>query len=120
VAKERSEGAEARAEPLTSADPQPGETQPYHICVQRHEPGIVFGTIDRRVAIAKRDDGSSLLDDVWAKAPYSTLQIVAILFLIAGLPVGAQCFQPDDREQSGAPNSLMASTSLCTFSGDGR
>ncbi len=56
--------------PLFVADPQPGVTQPYHMYVRRHEPSVVFGSVDTGVANAKRDDGSTFLDAVWAGAPF--------------------------------------------------
>jgi hypothetical protein len=46
-------------------------TQPYHMYVRRHEPGIVFGSVDSGVANGKRDDGVTFLDAVWAGAPFA-------------------------------------------------
>ena len=57
--------------PLFEADPQGGATQPYHVYVRRHEPGIVFGSVDAGVANSKRDDGVTFLDTVWAGAPFA-------------------------------------------------
>ncbi|MBC8090204.1 MAG: glycoside hydrolase family 127 protein [Phycisphaerae bacterium] len=51
--------------PLFVADPQVGATQPYHMYVRRHEPTIVFGSVDTGVANSKGDDGMTLLDAVW-------------------------------------------------------
>jgi|JI10StandDraft_1071094.scaffolds.fasta_scaffold14245_5 DUF1680 family protein len=56
--------------PLFVADPQSGPTQPYHMYVRRHEPAIVFGTLDAGVANTQRDDGASFLDAVWTSAPF--------------------------------------------------
>ena len=57
--------------PFFVSDPQQGESQPYHMYVRRHEPGIVFGSIDTGVANTKRDDGMTFLDAVWAGAPFA-------------------------------------------------
>ncbi len=58
--------------PVSAADPQPGPTQPYHMYVRRHEPTVVFGSVDTGVANAKRDDGTTFLDAVWSSAPFTT------------------------------------------------
>ena len=55
----------------SSSDPQAGQTQPYHMYVRRHEPAIVFGSVDSGVANTKRDDGMTFLDAVWAGAPFA-------------------------------------------------
>ena len=57
--------------PFFVADPQAGQTQPYHMYVRRHEPAIVFGSVDSGVANTKRDDGVTFLDAVWAGAPFA-------------------------------------------------
>ena len=68
--------------PFFIADPQAGggstqsggersPTQPYHMYVRRQEPAIVFGSVDTGVANAKRDDGVTFLDAVWASAPFT-------------------------------------------------
>jgi uncharacterized protein len=57
--------------PFFVADPQPGEPRPYHMYVRRHEPAIVFGSVDSGVANTKRDDGMTFLDAVWAGAPFT-------------------------------------------------
>ncbi len=57
--------------PFFVADPQPGATHPYHMYVRRHEPSIVFGSIDAGVANSKRDDGVTFLDAVWSGAPFA-------------------------------------------------
>jgi hypothetical protein len=57
--------------PAFVADPQAGQTQPYHMYVRRTEPTIVFGGVDAGVANSKRDDGATFLDAVWAGAPFA-------------------------------------------------
>ncbi len=57
--------------PFFVSDPQAGQTQPYHMYVRRQEPTIVFGSVDSGVANAKRDDGVTFLDAVWAGAPFA-------------------------------------------------
>ncbi len=58
--------------PFFVSDPQAGrETQPYHMYVRRHEPVIVFGSVDTGVANSKRDDGKTFLDAVWTGAPFA-------------------------------------------------
>jgi hypothetical protein len=58
--------------PLSWADPQSGPTLPYHMYVRRHEPAIVFGSVDTGVVNVRRDDGMTFLDAVWAGAPFRT------------------------------------------------
>jgi len=57
--------------PFFVSDPQPGQPQPYHMYVRRHEPAIVFGSIDSGVANKKVEDGSTFLDAVWSGAPFA-------------------------------------------------
>jgi hypothetical protein len=57
--------------PLFVSDPQAGTTQAYHMYVRRHEPAIVFGSVDSGIANTKRDDGMTFLDVVWAGAPFA-------------------------------------------------
>ena len=57
--------------PFFVADPQAGATHPYHVYVRRHEPAIVFGSVDAGVPNSKRDDGVTFLDAVWAGAPFA-------------------------------------------------
>jgi hypothetical protein len=57
--------------PFFVSDPQAGQTQPYHMYLRRQEPAIVFGSVDSGVANAKRDDGVTFLDAVWAGAPFA-------------------------------------------------
>jgi hypothetical protein len=58
--------------PLFVADPVGGrDTQPYHVYVRRHEPAIVFGSVDTGIANTARDDRMTFLDAVWAGAPFA-------------------------------------------------
>jgi DUF1680 family protein len=57
--------------PFFVSDPQPGQTEPYHVYIRRHEPTIVFGAIDSGVANAKGETGATFLDAVWAGAPFA-------------------------------------------------
>jgi DUF1680 family protein len=57
--------------PFFVADPQSGDSQPYHMYVRRHEPTIAFGSIETSVANTERDDGVTFLDAVWAGAPFA-------------------------------------------------
>jgi hypothetical protein len=62
--------------PFFVADPapagaEPPPTKPYHVYVRRHEPQIVFGSIDAGVPNAKREDGLTFLDVLWANAPFT-------------------------------------------------
>ncbi|MEO5817092.1 MAG: beta-L-arabinofuranosidase domain-containing protein [Gemmatimonadaceae bacterium] len=57
--------------PLFVADPQEGASQPYHMYLRRHEPTVVFGSVDSGVINTKRDDGVTFLDAVWVGAPFA-------------------------------------------------
>jgi DUF1680 family protein len=62
--------------PFYVADPaaaggEMAPTSPYHIYVRRHEPQIVFGSIDSGVANIARDDRLTFLDVLWAEAPFA-------------------------------------------------
>ncbi|HEY9225197.1 MAG TPA: hypothetical protein VIP11_01035, partial [Gemmatimonadaceae bacterium] len=57
--------------PFFVSDPQAGQAQPYHMYVRRHEPAIVFGSVDSGVANGKREDGVTFLDAVWAGLPFA-------------------------------------------------
>ncbi|MEO7997538.1 MAG: beta-L-arabinofuranosidase domain-containing protein, partial [Gemmatimonadaceae bacterium] len=57
--------------PLFVADPQAGQTLPYHMYFRRHEPSIVFGSVDSGVINAKGDNGATFLDAIWAGAPFA-------------------------------------------------
>jgi hypothetical protein len=56
--------------PFYVADPQDGDTSPYHLYVRRHEPRIVFGSVDSGVGNPSREGGLTFLDEVWAAAPF--------------------------------------------------
>ena len=58
--------------PFYVADPGAGATSPYHIYVRRHEPSVVFGAVDSGVTNSARPDGFTLLDAVWAEAPFAS------------------------------------------------
>lgn len=47
-----------------------GTEDPTHVYVRRAEPTVVFGGLDSGVANPVRADGTSLLDDIWAGAPF--------------------------------------------------
>jgi hypothetical protein len=62
--------------PFFVADPaaaggEPPPTKPYHVYVRRHEPRIVFGSIDAGVPNSKREDGLTFLDVLWGDAPFA-------------------------------------------------
>lgn len=57
--------------PFFVADPQPGESQRYHMYVRRREPSIVFGASDSGVANVAREDGVTFLDALWSEAPFA-------------------------------------------------
>jgi DUF1680 family protein len=56
--------------PFFEADPGVEDTQPYHMYFRRHEPEIVFGGVSSGVPNPAADDGQTLLDVVWADAPF--------------------------------------------------
>jgi hypothetical protein len=47
-------------------------TQPYHLYVRRHEPGVIFGSVDSGVENPVGPDGLTFLDAVWAEAPFAS------------------------------------------------
>ncbi|MEH1125461.1 beta-L-arabinofuranosidase domain-containing protein [Micromonospora sp. CPCC 206061] len=49
-----------------------GTEDPTHAYVERVEPRVVFAGLDSQVANPARADGTTLLDDVWAEAPFRT------------------------------------------------
>ncbi|HYN06231.1 MAG TPA: beta-L-arabinofuranosidase domain-containing protein [Vicinamibacterales bacterium] len=62
--------------PFFVADPASGggetpATKPYHVYVRRHEPQIVFGSIDSGVLNRSREDRLTLLDVLWDEAPFA-------------------------------------------------
>ncbi|KMS79184.1 hypothetical protein ACH49_12595 [Streptomyces leeuwenhoekii] len=48
-----------------------GTEDPTHACFRRAEPRVVFGGTDSGVADPARSDGTALLDDIWAGAPFT-------------------------------------------------
>ncbi|MFG2129452.1 beta-L-arabinofuranosidase domain-containing protein [Streptomyces sp. NPDC048751] len=48
-----------------------GTEDPTHAYVRRAEPRVVFGNTDSGVANPAKADGTSLLDEIWAGAPFS-------------------------------------------------
>jgi DUF1680 family protein len=48
------------------------DLSPYHVYFHRHEPEIVFGSVNSGVANAQRSDGLTFLDLVWAQAPFAS------------------------------------------------
>ncbi|WLW57099.1 beta-L-arabinofuranosidase domain-containing protein [Streptomyces sp. YU58] len=49
-----------------------GTEDPTHAYFRRSEPRVVFGTIDSGVANPARADGTTLLDEIWAGAPFGS------------------------------------------------
>ncbi|MFI1418522.1 beta-L-arabinofuranosidase domain-containing protein [Streptomyces sp. NPDC020731] len=47
-----------------------GTEDPTHAYVRRSEPRVIFGGSDSGVANPARSDGTSLLDEIWARAPF--------------------------------------------------
>ncbi|MFF6812999.1 beta-L-arabinofuranosidase domain-containing protein [Streptomyces sp. NPDC012403] len=47
-----------------------GTEDPTHAYVRRREPRVIFGTSDSGVANPARGDGTTLLDEIWAGAPF--------------------------------------------------
>jgi hypothetical protein len=54
-----------------AADGERAATKPYHVYVRRHEPEIVFGSIDSGVPNHARPDGLTFLDVLWDEAPFT-------------------------------------------------
>jgi hypothetical protein len=61
--------------PFHVADPQSGETQPYHMYFRREEPQVVFGSVDSGVRNPAREGDVTLLDDIWAAAPFANHRV---------------------------------------------
>lgn len=49
-----------------------GTEDPTHAYFRRSEPKVVFGGLDSGVANPVKSDGTSLLDEIWAGAPFAT------------------------------------------------
>jgi DUF1680 family protein len=58
--------------PFWVADPQDGNTRPYHMYVRRYEPRVVFGTVDTGVANPSAPNGLTFLDALWDHAPFAS------------------------------------------------
>ena len=74
------------ADPASEAGTDAPPTKPYHLYVRRHEPQIVFGSIDAGVPNAKREDGLTFLDVLWSDAPFSPHVVPLAGFGTAGPP----------------------------------
>jgi DUF1680 family protein len=71
------------ADPSASAESR--QTAPYHVYVRRHEPQIVFGSIDSGIANGAREDGLTFLDELWTEAPFANhRQFMTAVTRIAG------------------------------------
>ncbi|MEU9150611.1 beta-L-arabinofuranosidase domain-containing protein [Streptomyces sp. NPDC048417] len=73
-----------------------GTEDPTHAYFRRSEPTVVFGGLDSGVANPARPDGGSLLDEVWAGAPFhgkealvARVRSVVTGWVAAGLLAGA-------------------------------
>lgn len=73
-----------------------GTEDPTHVYFQRVEPQVVFAGLDAKVANPSRPDGTSLLDEVWAAAPFpdqhglvTHVQSVVDAWVTAGLLTAA-------------------------------
>ncbi|MET7730169.1 beta-L-arabinofuranosidase domain-containing protein [Streptomyces sp. NPDC005402] len=69
-----------------------GTEDPTHACFRRSEPKVVLGTLDSGVANPVRPGGASLLDEIWAGAPFADknalvarVQSTVISWVAAGL-----------------------------------
>jgi hypothetical protein len=58
--------------PFWVADPQDGNTRPYHMYLRRAEPRVVFGTVDSGVANPSSENGLTFLDALWDHAPFAS------------------------------------------------
>jgi len=81
-----------------SADAESRATSPYHVYVRRHEPQIVFGSIDAGVANRPRETGLTFLDEIWNEAPFANHRaFVAAVTRIAGAWQQAGRFTTQER-----------------------
>jgi DUF1680 family protein len=81
-----------------SANAESRATAPYHLYVRRHEPQVVFGSIDSGVANRAREDGRTFLDEVWAGAPFAGhRQFVAAVTRVAAAWQAAERLSPAER-----------------------
>jgi uncharacterized protein len=49
-----------------------GTEDPTHVYFTRAEPSVIFGNVDSGVANPARGDGTTLLDEIWAAAPFKS------------------------------------------------
>jgi DUF1680 family protein len=72
--------------PFFEADPSESRmTSPYHVYVRRHEPGIVFGSVDSGIANSTRENGLTFLDELWSAAPFTShRQFMTSVAAVAG------------------------------------
>ncbi|KKD08880.1 beta-L-arabinofuranosidase domain-containing protein [Streptomyces sp. WM6386] len=49
-----------------------GSENPTHAYFRRSEPKVVFGTLDSGIANPAKSDGTTLLDEIWAGAPFAS------------------------------------------------
>ena len=74
-----------------------GTEDPTHAYVRRSEPRVVFGTVDSGVANPAKLDGTTLLDEIWAGAPFGTKgALVARVRSTVGSWVSAGLLSPAD------------------------
>lgn len=84
--------------PFFVADPQEGQTRPYHMYVRRREPHIVFGSIDTGLANPADGNGLTFLDAVWEAAPFQGhAEFVATVERVAGEWADAGRLSPGTR-----------------------
>lgn len=55
-----------------ASEEEGAQTQPYHMYFRRHEPEVVFGSVDAGVANPANKDGRTFLDAVWDQAPFTS------------------------------------------------
>ena len=72
------------ADPASAGGEMP-QTSPYHVYVLRHEPQIVFGSVDSGVPNRAREDRLTFLDVLWDEAPFANhRQFTSAVARIAG------------------------------------
>ncbi|AKZ54253.1 conserved exported protein of unknown function [Streptomyces ambofaciens ATCC 23877] len=77
-----------------------GSEDPTHAYFRRSEPRVVLGGTDSGVANPARDDGTSLLDEIWAAAPFRGKgALVAHVRSTVDAWVGAGLLGPDEGER---------------------
>lgn len=87
------------APPSEPDDSQEPPTQPYHVYLRRHEPLVVFGSVDSGVANPVGSDGLTFLDAVWSEAPFAShTAFVSAVERIAGEWQRAGAFSPAQQQ----------------------